>query len=135
MKMCGLSVNEKWMFEGDHKITGGQFAAERIFSMAARPTAIICSNDLTAVGLLQTAACQGRVLPKELSVVGFDGLFFCEIVHPTLTSLQLSREDIASRAFFALQAIREETRPPQASHLLPSLVIRASTGPVGNDSR
>lgn len=135
MKMSGLSVDEKWMFEGDHKITGGQFAAERIFSMTARPTAIICSNDLTAVGLLQTAARQGRVLPKELSVIGFDGLFFCEIVHPTLTSLQLSREDIASRAFFALQAIREETRPPQASHLLPSLVIRASTGPIGNDSQ
>lgn len=129
MKISGLSSHEKWMFEGDHKISGGQFAADRIFSMPDPPTGVLCSNDMTAVGLLQTAHRLGRNIPRELSLIGFDGLFLCEIVHPTLTTLNLSRQDIATRAFYALQAIRDQTTGPQTSVILPRLTIRASTGP------
>ena len=129
LKSCDLPTNDKWIFEGDHKITGGQFAAERIFSMADPPTGVVCSNDMTAVGLLQAANRMGRNIPKELSLIGFDDLFLCEIVHPALTTLHLSRQDIATRAFFALQAIREQSNSPQTSVILPRLVTRASTGP------
>jgi DNA-binding LacI/PurR family transcriptional regulator len=134
MKACGLAAQDKWVFEGDHKITGGQYAAERLFSIAERPTAAVCSNDLTAVGLLQAASRMGRTIPRELSLVGFDDLFLCEVVHPTLTTLHLSRQDIATRAFFALQAGREQSNAPQSSVILPRLVIRASTGPAPSES-
>src|ERR1700733_76380 len=130
MKACGLTPQDKWVFAGDHKITGGQYAAERIFSMADAPTAAVCSNDMTAVGLLPAASRMGRTIPRELSLIGFDDLFLAEVVHPTLTTLHLSRQDIATRAFFALQAGREPSNPPQASLILPRLVIRASSGPA-----
>jgi DNA-binding LacI/PurR family transcriptional regulator len=131
MKACGLTGQEKCIFEGDHKITGGQYAAERIFAMAEAPTAVVCSNDMTAIGLLQTANRKGRNIPGELSLIGFDDLFLCEVVHPALTTLHLSRQDIATRAFFALNSLRDQTNPPpQTAVILPRLVIRASTGPV-----
>jgi DNA-binding LacI/PurR family transcriptional regulator len=129
LKACGIKEESKWLFEGDHKITGGQYAAERIFAMSDAPTAVVCSNDITAIGFLQAAIRMGRSIPRELSLVGFDDLFLCEIVHPTLTTLHLSRQDIATRAFFALHAAREGSSVPRTSVILPRLVVRDSTSP------
>jgi LacI family transcriptional regulator len=128
IKSRRLVSKEEWIFEGDHKITGGQFAAERIFSMAEPPTAVVCSNDMTAIGLLQTATRLGRSVPGELSLIGFDDLFLSEIVQPALTTLHLSRQDIATRAFYALLARKDQSSVPQSSVILPRLVIRSSTG-------
>lgn len=132
MKACGLSAQEKLIFEGDHKMTGGQYAAERIFAMADLPTAVVCSNDMTAIGLLQIANRMGRNIPKEFSLIGFDDLFLCEMVHPALTTLHLSRQDIATRAFFALHTV-QQPNASQNSVILPRLIIRASTGPVSKE--
>lgn len=133
MKSCGLSFNDQWLFEGDHKISGGQYAAERLFSMAKSPTAVICSNDLMAVGLLHTAHRMGKQIPLELSLVGFDDLFLTEVVQPTITTLHLSRREIATAAFFALQANSEPPLGRRTSVILPRLVIRASTGVCPRD--
>jgi DNA-binding LacI/PurR family transcriptional regulator len=127
MKSCGLALHDEFLFAGDHKITGGQFAAERIFTMADPVTAVVCSNDLTAVGLLHTAIRLGRDVPRELSIIGFDDLFLTEIVQPALTTLHLSRQEIATRAFFALQTGREQPSGSRTSIIQPRLVVRAST--------
>ena len=127
MKTCKLPIEAAWLFEGDHKTTGGQFAAERIFSMRKPPSAVICSNDMTAIGLLHTAHRLGRNIPGELSLIGFDGLFLSEIVQPALTTLHLSRQDIATRAFYALHTSGKQVPSPTTTTLLPRLIVRAST--------
>ena len=127
IKSVKLRIENEWLFEGDHKTTGGQFAAERIFSMQRPPTAVICSNDMTAIGLLHTAHRLGRNVPGELSLIGFDDLFLSEIVQPALTTLHLSRHDIATRAFYALQTSNKHVANPTTTTLLPRLVVRAST--------
>lgn len=125
-----LPFEDEWMFEGDHKISGGQFAAEQIFAMRERPTAVVCSNDMTAIGLLHTAHRLGKNVPGELSLIGFDDLFLSEIVQPPLTTLHLSRQDIATRAFYALLSSNDRSSGsggPKSTVILPRLVIRAST--------
>jgi len=131
MRACGMDREEPWIFEGDHRIAGGRFVAQQIFAMPKPPTALICSNDMMAVGVLQGASQLGVRIPDALSLIGFDDLFLCEAVQPALTSLHLSRQEIASRAFYALQAAREDMPQAHASVILPHLVVRASTGPVG----
>lgn len=128
MKTHKLRFEAEWLFQGDHKTTGGQFAAERIFSMKKSPTAVICSNDMTAIGLLHTANRLGHSVPGELSLIGFDDLFLSEIVQPALTTLHLSRQDIATRAFYALQGGNEQSVGPKTTVILPRLIVRASTG-------
>jgi LacI family transcriptional regulator len=130
-----LPMEPDWLLEGDHKTTGGQFAAEHIFSMQNRPTAVVCSNDMTAIGLLQTAHRLGRSIPNDLSLVGFDDLFLSEIVQPPLTTLHLSRQDIATRAFYALQAGTDYTGGPRTTVIQPRLVVRASTASVNRSDR
>lgn len=128
MKAHRLPLRGDWMIEGNHQISGGQFAAERIFAMRTPPTAVVCSNDMTAVGLLHTAHRLGRNIPRELSLIGFDGLLLSEIIQPPLTTLHLSRKEIATRAFYALQSGREAISVSLTS-IVPQLIIRASTGP------
>jgi DNA-binding LacI/PurR family transcriptional regulator len=55
---------------------GGRFAAERIFAAANPPAAAICSNDLTAVGMLHMAHQLGRKIPEDLSLIGFDDFVY-----------------------------------------------------------
>jgi LacI family transcriptional regulator len=129
VKSCHLTLKDDWIFEGDHRLTGGRFAAERLFSMRYPPTAIVCSNDMTAIGFLEAANRLGRKVPDEVSLIGFDDLFLCEIVHPALTTLHLSRKEIATRAFYSLQANRSGTLEHQPAVISPYLVPRASTGP------
>lgn len=130
VKSCNLSIDDEWIVEGDHKLTGGRFAAERLFSIRRPPSAVVCSNDLTALGFLESATRLGRRIPDEVSLIGFDDLFLCEMVHPALTTLHLSRKEIATRAFYALQTAREETHEGHHTIISPYLVLRGSTGPV-----
>jgi LacI family transcriptional regulator len=130
MTSCHLSLKEEWIFEGDHRLTGGRFAAERLFSMRNAPTALVCSNDMMAIGFLETSSRLQRRVPDEVSLIGFDDLFVCEVVHPALTTLHLSRKEIATRAFYALQASRNESLEHEPAVISPYLVPRASTGPV-----
>ena len=125
-----LPMEPEWLFEGDHKTTGGQFVAEQIFSMQNRPTAVICSNDMTAIGMLQTAHRLGCNIPGDLSMVGFDDLFLSEIVHPPLTTLHLSRQEIATHAFYALHSGAATAGRVRSPIIQPSLVIRASTASI-----
>lgn len=130
IKSCHLSLKDEWLFEGDHRLTGGRFAAERLFSMRYPPTAIVCSNDMTAIGFLEMASRLGRKVPEEVSLIGFDDLFLCEIVHPALTTIHLSRKEIATHAFYSLQTNTGENPERQPAVISPFLVPRASTGPV-----
>ncbi len=128
MRSCHLPFQDAWLFQGDHRITGGHFSAERIFSMREAPTAVVCSNDMTAIGILHTAHRLGRKIPQELSLIGFDDLFLSEIVQPALTTLHLSRREIATQAFYALQSRDEKKAGSGSSIILPQLKIRESTG-------
>lgn len=112
LKQSGMKFEQDWMFEGDHMnhmISGGRFAAERIFAAANPPTAVICSNDLTAVGMLHMAHQLGRKIPEDLSLIGFDDLFIAEIVQPALTTLHLSRREIAARVLCSAIGPRQNT--------------------------
>jgi len=130
VKSCRLAFKEEWIFEGDHRLTGGRYAAERLFSMRNPPTAIVCSNDMTAIGFLESASRLGHKIPEEISLIGFDDLFVCEVIFPALTTLHLSRKEIATHAFYSLQTSRNSTQEHQPAVISPYLVLRSSTGPV-----
>jgi DNA-binding LacI/PurR family transcriptional regulator len=127
MKESGLTIRKEWLLEGDHTLTGGKIAAARFFSLRSAPTSVICSNDLTAIGFIHTANRLKHSVPDEISVIGFDDIAMSEVVQPALSTLHLSRREIAAHAFFALQRPEGRIKAP-VSTILPHLVIRDSTG-------
>ena len=132
MHAAGKKVIESWMLEGNHTLEGGMRAADHLLGLPARPTAVLCSNDMTAIGALRVLARAGVRVPEDMSVIGFDNIHLAEFVQPALTTVQMSRADLAHGAFHALQtAVEEGTNTEGKETAIPTmLVIRQSTGPV-----
>ncbi|MGC1362403.1 MAG: substrate-binding domain-containing protein, partial [Silvibacterium sp.] len=80
-----------------------------------------------AIGALRVLARTGIKVPEDISVIGFDDVHLVEFVFPPLTTVRMSRNDLARGAFDALRAIREtpEKRVPQT--ISTNLIVRQST--------
>jgi DNA-binding LacI/PurR family transcriptional regulator len=92
------------------------------------PTAVITSNDLSAVGLLDTMLRAGMQVPADLSVVGYDDSRVAWLPGIDLTSV---RQDAARMAELAVQAVVDlldgSPRPPRVVALAPRLIVRGTT--------
>jgi DNA-binding LacI/PurR family transcriptional regulator len=117
-----------WIETGNHRIDGGFQAMGRMLERTPLPTAVLCSNDLTALGALRAIRRKGLRVPDDISVVGFDDIALAEFTEPPLTTVRLPREEIAGKAFEALLASLSDTSRMGAEYQIsPQLVVREST--------
>jgi DNA-binding LacI/PurR family transcriptional regulator len=134
---AGLEVDPSWIIECDHTLRGGVAGFGRLRALPSQPTAIVCSNDMTAIGVLRAVYMSGLRVPQDLSVIGLDDIDFAEFTLPPLTTIRLSRADLARAAFDALRLQAEGgSNQIQREFLVStSLVVRGSTGaPPSDDS-
>jgi DNA-binding LacI/PurR family transcriptional regulator len=124
---CGIPLSDSWIVQGDHTLEGGVRAADELLGVAQRPTAIMCSNDMTAMGVLHNAYRREIKVPTELSVIGFDDIAMSRAVIPPLTSIQMSRVELAKAAVKALRAYVEGTPHEREYKIDTQLVVREST--------
>jgi DNA-binding LacI/PurR family transcriptional regulator len=130
MAELGLPVRPEFIVEGDHKLEGGERALQKMMTLKERPTALLCSNDMTAIGVMRAAYELDIEVPKELSVVGFDDIKMADFMVPPLTTIQMSQSELATLAFHALlKETKRETPDPAGSEyvLKTRLVLRSST--------
>ncbi|HZU09739.1 MAG TPA: LacI family DNA-binding transcriptional regulator [Pseudacidobacterium sp.] len=126
----GVHPPDVWMLEGNHTLEGGMKAMELLLQQKELPTAVMCSNDMTAIGALRVLAKAGLRVPEDISVIGFDDIHLAEFVYPPLTTVRMSRNDLARAAFSALRSHIE----PVHAHTkkiwpVPTrLTVRQSTG-------
>jgi len=81
-----------------------------------------------AIGVLQEAAAQDLRVPKDLSVVGFDGIDAARWTNPALTTVEQPIEEIAATAVGALRSLIEEPEKPLPDFSFrPGLAVRGST--------
>ncbi len=115
---------------GDHHLEGGIRALIELSRLNSRPTAVLCSNDMTAIGVMRQAYEQEIKIPDDLSVVGFDDIRIAEFTIPPLTTVQMSQKELAKIAFQALLNEVEGNPPSHERHeyeLTTNLVLRRST--------
>jgi DNA-binding LacI/PurR family transcriptional regulator len=115
---------------GDHTLEGGMAAFDQIYSLATRPTAVICSNDKTAIGIMRKAYECGVGIPSDMSVVGFDDIRLAQYMIPPLTTVQMSQTQLAKLAFQALLSetkSESNTQKQQEYALTTNLILRRST--------
>ncbi len=125
---CGIAINQDWIVEGDHTLEGGIVATEKLLSNTRLPSAVICSNDMTAIGVLHKIYRSGLRVPDDLSIIGFDDIHMARVTIPPLTSIQMSRTELARAAVNALRAHVENTTPHREYRIDTKLVVRESTG-------
>jgi LacI family transcriptional regulator len=130
MHEIGLDVPLEMIVEGDHRMEGGMRALVQLAGLPQRPTAILCSNDMTAVGVMREAYECGIVIPRDLSLVGFDDIRLSQFTTPPLTTVQMSQTLLAEYAFQALRrAVEGSSAGPAGNEyeLMTTLVLRRST--------
>ncbi len=124
--------------EANHRVDGGRDAMLRILDAAngpnARPTAVLASNDLTAIGAMGAIHERGLEIPQDISVMGFDNIQLSAFTMPALCTVNVPRAELANAAF---RALLHAGRPGGKlavgeKHLVPtSLELRNSTGRCG----
>jgi DNA-binding LacI/PurR family transcriptional regulator len=128
MRESNIAEDPKLVVEGNHGIDGGLQAMRSLLRFHRPPTAVLASNDLTAIGAMHAIRRAGLGIPEGISLIGFDDIEMARFTDPPLTTVRLSRAEIARAAFDALMAILRQEKSYEikvATHL----VIRESTGP------
>ncbi len=116
------------ILEGNHKIDGGYEAARRVLKEKGVPTAILCSNDLTAIGAMRALQNQGIKIPDDISIIGLDNIALTEIVTPELTTIELERYEIGKTAMeMLLKRMKDKDLPKQICIFKTKLIVRQST--------
>jgi LacI family transcriptional regulator len=130
MAELGLTVPEEDLIEGDHTMEGGMTSVEKIMARPQLPTAIMCSNDMTAIGVLHGLYRTTHKVPADVSVVGFDDIHLAQFMLPPLTTVQMSCRHLAAAAIQALRAGIEPDHPKAAQkewYIPTRLVVRQSS--------
>lgn len=135
LKDAGLELQSRYdLLAPNGQMSSGAVLAKQLLDMPDRPTAMICFNDMLAIGVMQTLQQANIRIPEDISVTGFDDLPLAEFTYPALTTYcQPSWElgQIAARV--ALHLLGENVDEPLASEPLITLrgrlIIRQSTAP------
>jgi DNA-binding LacI/PurR family transcriptional regulator len=131
MAEIGLTANSEWLPEGDHTLEGGIAAMKKTLKAQDVPTAVMCSNDMTAIGVLHALYGTGYRVPDDFSVIGFDDVNITQFTLPPLTSVQMSRRELARCAVTALRdhlEPRPQSPVPAVYKVTTTLTVRQSTG-------
>jgi len=116
----------------DFTVGGGRAALRELLAKpkALRPTAVICSSDLMAIGAMQEADAQGLGVPEDISIVGFDDVEHATIVTPNLTTVRQPLEEMGRTAVSLLNRLLEgQSFETLHVELATRLVVRDSTAP------
>jgi LacI family transcriptional regulator len=125
----GIALAAGRVLQKPYTFSAGREGVRELLRAAPQPTAVICGNDVLAIGAL--AGCQdaGLAVPREISVTGFDDLEIAGVVTPALTTVHFPTAELGSRAAQQLLA-RLGGKPFEMRTELPvELVVRASTAP------
>jgi DNA-binding LacI/PurR family transcriptional regulator len=134
IKSFGLKSS---LYTGDHTLEGG-IAGIRYFMKSGHiPTAVMCSNDMTAIGVLHAAAEANLQIPRDLSVIGFDDIHIARFTVPPLTTVRMSCQELAHVAFKTLRGYIEKGASPWKGdmNVRTKLTIRQSTSTPRDSKR
>lgn len=126
----GVPPRNDWVIPGDFSLQAGLDAARHWLSLTDRPTALFCSSDILAFGVISELARHGINVPGDVSVMGFDDIDLAEHFIPPLTSIRQDRHALGLSAARMLTdrlpATGDHSR--QQIHAVPvALVTRDST--------
>jgi len=128
--MREIALSSKLLLEGDDTLEAGIKVMSTLASLTHRPSAVICSNDMTAIGVIRAALDLHINVPRDLSVVGFDDIDVAQCTSLALTTVRISQTEIANAAFGALlnaTATESSLLWHEQSTIQTNLVLRAST--------
>jgi DNA-binding LacI/PurR family transcriptional regulator len=131
----GLETSEGFVRDARNTLGGGAGALEALMALPERPTAIVASTDVLAIGALHAASRMGLHVPGEISIVGFDDLPMAEYTTPALTTVCMPIAEMAAAGVKAAIDEGEDREATTLQILKPTVVVRESSGPAPDRRR
>ena len=114
MEEYKISLNEQFIYHGDYTKESGRSALKHFLSLNDKPTAIISSTDLMAIGVYEEAVHTGLKIPDDISIFGFDGHEICQYTNPPLATMHQPLEQMGEEAArLLINQIENENCSPQ----------------------
>jgi LacI family transcriptional regulator, repressor for deo operon, udp, cdd, tsx, nupC, and nupG len=130
MDAASIPKSQRIIVDGEGTIESGRLALEQLFMQDTLPTAFLCVNDQTAIGVMLGLTARGYNIPQDFSVTGFDDVPLSGFMSPPLTTVRQPRTLIGKHAMRLLLDLVGKGEKPEAEMLLmPDLVVRNSVGP------
>ena len=128
MKSAGIVFDRQLVAECDHTLEGGAQGMGNLLNLPKPPTAVMCCNDIAALGALKTLSIRGLQAGKDISLIGFDDLPLCKFMEPSLSTIRFSPSELANLAFRALLEEIQGTEHEGEYEYKTHFVLRESTG-------
>lgn len=127
LELLELFEAESWTIEAG--AAAGRRIAER--SSAKRPTAVVCANDMLALGLEAELLRSGLRVPEDVAIVGYDDLVWASVASVPLTTVRQPRQELGRTAADMVMELllgSAGRRLPRSNHVVlhPELVVRES---------
>ena len=122
---AGIPFSEDLVAAADGTAGGGALAAERLLEAGARPTAIFCYNDMTALGALRALRGAGLEVPRDVSVVGFDDILLSSYLD--LTTVRQPKFEMGRLAMEMMLELIDGRENVESITVPGELVVRGST--------
>jgi LacI family transcriptional regulator len=131
MARYGLALpNQAIVDDGGLDAAAGRAALKTLLSRAVKATAIICSNDLIAVGVILECQSRGLQVPRDISVTGYNDSELARAFEPSITSVETPIDIHAEEVAKAILAALRDGEPFPMLRLATHLRVRSSTGPA-----
>lgn len=131
LKEAGIALKSEYIYNGSFDTHGGQAAAAELCLLPNRPTAIVCANDLIAIGVIQALGAAKISVPRDISVSGMDDIEFAKISMPPLTTVKNDSGEFARKCMeliFSRLSGEYEGEPRELLNTR-QLLVRESTAP------
>jgi len=129
---AGLSFGERLLAEGNYQEKSGREGMVQLLQSGGTFSALICANDEMAVGAIEEARQRGMRIPLDLSVVGFDNVFFTRYMHPALSTVHYPIDAMGRMAARSvLRDVYGQEQIEVQTRFEPRLVMRESTAAYG----
>ncbi|WP_170560473.1 LacI family DNA-binding transcriptional regulator [Ruegeria atlantica] len=124
----GLEASNLTVIETSYEIENGAKAFSDLMNATTPPTAILCGNDVLAVGALRQAQKMGLDVPGDVSITGFDDIELARIVSPALTTVHVPHREMGHKAALQLIEMVENQTAGEGEQLATRVVNRPSLG-------
>ena len=128
MGAAGLDSTELTVFETDYTIEAGGAALATLVASSPGPTAVICGNDVLAVGAVKAAQKLGLRVPEDISITGFDDIELARVIVPALTTVHVPHREMGVLAARQLWKMVTEQAGADSLKLETDLRLRGSLG-------
>ncbi|MEM8572358.1 MAG: LacI family DNA-binding transcriptional regulator [Pseudomonadota bacterium] len=130
MGEAGLDADELLLIETPYGIETGETAMRQVMAAAPATTAILCGNDVLALGALRAALEIGLGVPGDVSITGFDDIEIAMLAEPALTTVHVPHREMGRRAASMLIQMLRGKDPPKSVKLPTDIRLRQSLGPA-----